>query len=30
MSKENIIVLGALAALFCWIYIILPLAFYQS
>jgi hypothetical protein len=30
MSKEDIIVLGGLAGLFCWTYIVLPLVFYHS
>jgi hypothetical protein len=30
MSKSDIIVLGSLAGLFCWIYIVLPLAFYHN
>jgi hypothetical protein len=28
--SEDIIVLGGLAAVFCWTYIILPLVFYHS
>jgi hypothetical protein len=28
--SENIIVFGGLAGLFCWTYLILPLAFYHS
>ena len=30
MSSEDIIVLGGLAGLFCWVYIILPLVFYHG
>jgi hypothetical protein len=28
--SEDIIVVGGLAAVFCWIYIILPLVFFHS
>jgi hypothetical protein len=30
MSSQDMIVLGGLAAVFCWAYIILPLVFYHS
>jgi hypothetical protein len=30
MSKGDIIVLGSLAGVFCWTYIVLPLVFYHS
>ena len=30
MTTEDIVVLGGLAAMFCWTYIVLPLVFYQS
>jgi len=30
MSKEDILVLGGLAGLFCWTYIVLPLVFYHG
>jgi hypothetical protein len=30
MSSDDIIVLGDLAGVFCWTYLILPLVFYHS
>ncbi len=30
MTIEDIAVLGGLAALFCWTYILLPLAFFHT
>jgi hypothetical protein len=30
VSAQDIVVLGCLAGLFCWIYIVLPLAFYRT
>ncbi len=30
MSKEDILVLGGLAGLSCWTYIVLPLVFYHG
>ena len=30
IPAEDIVVLAGLAGLFCWIYIVLPLAFYRT